>query len=207
MEYFMRMHGNWLLACAGVLVLGIGSFLFIRSIGAADDDSALRNGVIEMGKLIERRDLEGAKRKASDLAKKSEVMDFMTFFKKRDSGGFGIGDTAGAIDPDSIDLKLTDLAKKGARADELAKHAADFAKMALQTAAIAQITEALAPAKKEPGKDPADWKKWADATRDDALKLREIAKAPKVDTDSFKKTVTKLAKDCKQCHDVFREMD
>jgi hypothetical protein len=134
---------------------------------------------------------------------KLDLGESMHKFKPRDKGGFGIGDKPGAISPDGIQSKVEALGKRKLTAAAVTKEADAIAQMALEVAAISVAATAHAPKKKEPGKDPKDWKQWTVEMKDSAVELNKAAKAKSA--DDIKKAATKLQGSCNSCHGAFRD--
>jgi hypothetical protein len=186
------------------LVLGVGVLLTAKYGRAAGDEKTIRTTVLDIAAALDKKDVETAKKKSADLAaKKVDLEDVMALFKRRAAGGFGVGEKPGNEDLDGIELRLKELEKNG----DIAKEAPDIAQLGLRAAAIAHVAEAMVPEKKEGNKDPKDWKQWSADLREDSLKLSKLAVADKVDPAEVKKAAAKITRDCKKCHDVFRDAD
>jgi hypothetical protein len=71
-------------------------------------------------------------------------------------------------------------------------------------AAIAQPTEALAPAPMGQ-KDPAKWVKWSQEMGELAVAAAELARKPKPDDKAVKTALKNLEANCTTCHTLFRD--
>src|SRR3954468_22138862 len=110
----MRIYAR-VLACTG-LVLALGVCLLCSApAGSAadkkddkkDDDkpSPAIEPVAKMADLIEKGDMNGAKKTAADVADKYSLGDAMNVFKPRAKGGIGVG-KEGQYNPDGIELQI-----------------------------------------------------------------------------------------------------
>jgi hypothetical protein len=124
-------------------------------------------------------------------------------FKPRLRGGLGIGPKPGAIKPDSIELKLLDMAKKPMSKAAIDKEAMDLTRSIEVTAAIAEVAHFYKPKEKKPGKDPAEWTKLMNDMQAGSRELIDAlkTKAPKAIYDAS----VRLNTSCVECHAVFRD--
>jgi hypothetical protein len=120
--------------------------------------------------------------------------------------GLGVGDKPNMVKPDGIELKtqaLGDMKNKPLTKKQIDVESMDIKRMALITAAIADVTLAAAP-KKDVGKlKVKDWIKWSEEMRDASVKLAEAAE--KKDGKLLQVTARTLDASCTSCHEVFRK--
>lgn len=181
---------TWLTA----LALGLGMWLVtISATHSAAADGDLKSAIDK---------LADGKGSAADIAKKNELGEVMHLFKLRTKKGWGVGGKAGAITPDGIEAKLMGLGKN-ANAADVKKNADAYEQMAKRTAAIAKVTDAHAPKEKKAGKDPKDWKKFADEMKEQSDELAKAAKAG--DAAKVKAAANKVVGACNECHTIFRD--
>jgi cytochrome c556 len=190
----MRTNARWWLAGVGLLILGVG--------GWAADEKEVAAAVQKVADLVAKKDLDGAKKQAADIAKKVEdiepVMDLM---KPREDGGLGV--TKGA-DPktDGIEKKMLAMDKTPLSDKDLKAQSADLVKMANTMAAISLIAQAKPNMDKGGGKDPKKWIGWAEDMTKGAQDVAAAADAK--DPAAFKKAVSKLNSVCNSCHSVYK---
>jgi hypothetical protein len=184
------------LLALGVVVLSVTS-----SYSADEDDiKAVKAAAADVIKLV---DTKGDIAKAADeLAKKHEIDKVMHGFKPRTKNGIGVGEKAGAVMPDSIELKIIDLGKRKLTEikPELAKKSADLQRMAEITRAIAEVNEFYAPTAGK--KNPKLYKKFNDDMKKTSKDLIEAIKM--ADAEKVKAAATSLNKSCNECHAEFR---
>jgi hypothetical protein len=172
----------------------------------AAEMAGLRDSALKVAKAIEAGNMDEAKKAADTLkpagatapAAKSgpvpvhdgfEIDLVMQQFKPERGGGL------------ELEKKLQTLVNKRS-----AYTSADYQQMVplmYRIAAIAQPTEALAPAPMGQ-KTPAQWVKWAQEMGTLSLEAGELAKKPKPDDKAVKAALKKLEANCTACHDVFR---
>jgi hypothetical protein len=192
-------------AVRGLSVLaGLGLVAGMVSLSLADEATALRDDVIKVAALLEKKDTAGAEKIAAESGKKAEIEDLMALFalRKGKNAALGIGKTAGAIQPDGIEKKLGELSKSGVSDKDLADHADAYKDMGLQTAAIAVMNGAHE-VKDDGKKKAADWKAWSKELGEAGLALAEAA--GKKDASGVKAAAAKADATCSKCHKVFRE--
>ena len=183
---------------ARVLGFGVIVLALVARFNLSADEKSAREGIDKLAKSL-------ADKKADqvDALKKENLDDVMNLFKLRKSGGFGVGNTPGAITPDGIELKIINLAKKTVAGD-LKTQGDAIAEAAYRTAAIAEFALHKCPIEKKKGeKDPKDWEKWSKGMKDAALELATAAKAK--DAKKVEDAAKKLNNNCQQCHGVFRD--
>src|SRR5438270_615727 len=103
-------------AAGATLFLVGGWFLASSSRGVADDKGNIRDAVDKVADALAKGDSAQANSLAADIAKSNELEEVMnlTGLRKPTSKKpvFGIGDTPGAITPDGIEAKISNLARK-----------------------------------------------------------------------------------------------
>jgi cytochrome c556 len=187
---------------AGSAVLAVG--LWFLAAGQAADEKEVRDAILKLADLVEKKDPAGVKKEGEAVAKKHELDEVMYLFKHRTKKGLGVGAKPGAIMPDGIEDKLRDLARRALPQDRLDKEAADLARMGSVTAAIAEVAQYKCTVEKREGdKDPKKWQEFIAEMRQTALDMAEAAKAKK--PNEVKATATKLNTNCNNCHGIFRD--
>ncbi|MFO0965866.1 MAG: cytochrome c [Gemmataceae bacterium] len=171
---------------------------------AGDDEKAQQKKILEFAAAI-KTDKDAGLKKAADMGKKVDSIEgIMHGFKPRKRGGFGVGDTPGAITPDGIELYINGLARDGITATALGKQAKAIEDLSYISAAVAEVTHSFNNkdfGKK--GKTKKEWQELAERMRDGSLKLAAAAKAKGA---AEIKTAAKLVNDaCNACHSKFRE--
>ena len=188
----MGIRGIKRLVC-GMLALSM-VVLAANSTFSAQKEGAANKDVI---------DVADGKAKATDIAAKINggkmgMDDLMHAFKPRTKGGIGVGNAAGTVLPDAIELKINALAKKPLTPAVLTKEAADLTRMADLTRAIGEITE-----NSEQKKNGAVWKK---LSQDMIKGSKELSEAvAKNNPDKVKTAAGKIAASCNDCHAKFRD--
>jgi len=197
----MRSTTRWTISLVATLALAV-VFLTNAGAGSLKDDKDIKGTVLKIADAFEKSDAAGAKKLAESL-KDEDLEDVMHLMKPRKDKGLGIGDKAGAIKPDGIEMKVIALAQAAPTKKELDESSGDLAKAAYVAAAIAEVALVKAPDKKEKDKDPKDWKNWAEGLRRGALDLADASKAKNV--AGVQKAAEKMDSSCKSCHKVFRD--
>jgi hypothetical protein len=197
-------RARMLAAGAGILALATG-FLAVGSSGAGDDKNDAREAVQKIADAIQKGDADQAKMLAGEVAKDGELEPIMYLMKKRDSKGkakgyFGIGKTPGAIQPDGIEPKLLNMAKRVPQA-EVDKQSEALAEMGYRIAAIAEIAK-LKPNDKA-AKKKQEWAQYADTMAKAGAELAEAAKEKKA--TAVKAAAAKAVSACNNCHGSFRD--
>jgi hypothetical protein len=201
---------------AGGLVLGACLIGLPCRSTAADDEipKDVKEGLAKISGLIENSKKDEAKKAAEAWAKKAgfaaaspgSLETLMHVFAPRAKKGLGVGDKPGTVKPDGIELKiqaLGDMKNKPLTKKQIDAESADIKKMALVTAAVAEVTLTAAP-KKDMGKLKAkDWIKWSEEMRDSAVKLAEAAE--KKNEKLLQPIARTLDGSCTSCHEVFRK--
>jgi hypothetical protein len=194
---------NARLAGVGLVVLALGFWFLATRGGAADDKGGASAAVLKIAQALEKKDMEGAKTQAKALAGKSEVEDVMHMFSLRRAKGHGVGPKPGAINPDGIEAKLIDLAKKAKPAAQITTEADALVEMGYIAAAIGEFAKAKPPEKDEGKKKKKDWLMWSGEMQEAALAFADAAKTK--NPENIKKAATKLYASCNTCHAVFKD--
>jgi hypothetical protein len=190
---------------AGGVVSALAIWLLAASTGsAADDDQAAREGVLKVADLIQKKDMDTAKKQAEAIAKKiNDPEPIMNTMSPREDGGLGIGAKPGAIKPDGIEKKLLEIDKTPLKDPQAATEADALQEMAYRIAAVAAMAQNACPVPAKQGaKDPKDWKRWTDDMQKQALDLADATKTKKA--AEVNKAVKKLNDTCTACHAVFK---
>jgi hypothetical protein len=120
-------------------------------------------------------------------------------FKPRSKGGLGIGDKPGAIEPDSIELKIVALAKKAPDPERLAREAPDLIRAAEVTRAVAELTPYWA-RETSGARDREDWMRFSAEMKKGSEELIKAIKSG--DPKAVHKAATNLNSACVNCHGV-----
>lgn len=183
------------------LVLGVG-FLSSRTSIAADGKT-LVDGVKKVADALEKKDTAGAKKQAEAIAKDTAMEDLMHLFALRTKKGLGVGSKPGSINPDGIERKLMDLAKKPLDAKQMGDEAQAIKEMGNDMAALAAVCTAKPPEKDDGKKKKKDWVAWSAELQQQSLDLANAAKDKKA--ADVQKAAKAADATCTKCHDVFRE--
>jgi cytochrome c556 len=183
---------------AVLAALGIWTIVGVSN-GADAKKSPAAMDIEKLAAAIQKGDEDGAKSLTKTIAEKYDELDkIMHLFKSRDKKGLGVGATAKAVQPDGIELKLLDMAKKDVKEALVKKEGKALEQMGYHVAAIASV--ALA---KPPENGGKDWKGWGEDLKTAALDLAKAAKA--VDAEGVGKAVSKLNASCASCHEKYRK--
>jgi hypothetical protein len=193
---------NWTVVLAG---LALAVSLLPGNAFSGGDEKALLEGVGKVATALEKKDADGAKKTATEIAKKYELDAIMHLFTLRSKGGIGVGSKAGLIEAkeDGLEKKLTKLAEKPLEASQLNAEAPVLAEMGHSLAAMATVAHAKAPPKDDGKKKVKDWLAWSTELRDASLALASAAKEKKA--SDLHKAAAKADGACTKCHDVFRD--
>jgi len=201
-----------MLAGAGALALAVlgvtaanGRFADEKVIVPKDIAKAINDMADKAGKG------QDAKADAEAFGKKhpDDLKKIMWAFKPRmanGEGGFGVGAKPGAYTPDGMEgliISHGNPRRKPMMAKELMDTAKDLDRLADVTIAIADLTHAYTPKKKEPDKDPKDWTKYTDDMKKGAQDLKAAVKGNS--PENAKMAFTKLYSSCTNCHAKFRD--
>ena len=168
----MRSLTRWTICVVVTMALG-SVFLTNAGVGAVMEDKDVKGTVLKIADAVEKSDAAGAKKLAESL-KDEDLEDVMHLFKPRKDKGLGIGAKAGAVKPDGIELKVIALAMNAPPQKELDEASADLARSAYVAAAIAEVA-LIQTEEKAKGKNPKDWKNWAEGMRQGAIELADAA--------------------------------
>jgi hypothetical protein len=197
-----RAHG--LAAVATVLLSGL-SFLTTSGNGTAGDEAAVRDDVLKLADVVQKRDKEECKKQAEAIGKKYELEDVMALMRLRAKKGLGLGPTPGAIKPDGIEAMIINLGgRRTPKPKDLAAQGKALEQAAYVTAAIAEVARDKCPVDKKQGdKDPQSWRTWSEEMYTSALELAQAAQAQ--NPMAVKAAATKLNASCNSCHTAFRD--
>ena len=170
--------------------------------GSAAEDAETNAAINSVADLLQKGDIDGAKKAAAEVAKKSDLESVMHGFKLRSKKGIGVGDKPGVAAPDGIELKINAIARDGITAASLKKESEALTKAGYVTAAIAHIAHAKAPEKDDGKKKKADWNEWSEGMQKSAVEFALAAKAG--DAPSLRKAANKVKQSCDTCHMVFK---
>jgi hypothetical protein len=200
----MVRHWYVLGACilAGVVVIllsGRGQAIDPEEIAAA------QKKVLEMADDVAAKKNEDAEKKAAEYVKKNvkdykELEPAMKIMALRDNGGFGYG-AKGKFSPDGIEAKLINLGRKQLNDKQMGDEAEALAKSANIIIAVSDMA-LITPVKKVGGKNPEDFKKWAQDMKDAATQLSDAV--AKKDAKAIKDASEKLNTSCTDCHNKFK---
>jgi hypothetical protein len=133
--------------------------------------------------------------------------DLMDHFRPQAKGGDGMHPDLqsnikfkGALN--GIEEKIRYLSLKELSPAAMKKEAKELELLGYRSAVVGELTFLYAPATKEAGKDPADWRRYSLATRDTGVELAKAA--AKGDTAAVLRTGNALNGACSQCHSEFR---
>src|SRR2546430_13944044 len=148
-----RVRFVWL---AGVSLLATALAL---PAGRANLDEATNAAINKVADLIEKGDMEGAKKAAKTVAKDAagDLETVMSGFKLRSKKGIGVGPKAGVSLPDGIELRINAISRDGITAAALKKESEALTRAGHVTAAIATIAHVMAPEADMGKKKKADW--------------------------------------------------
>ncbi|MCC6418544.1 MAG: hypothetical protein IT429_09940 [Gemmataceae bacterium] len=187
----------------GVGIAALGVFLSAGP-SRADIDPGIKGGLDKIAKALQKGDSATASKEGQALAKKTEeLLDIMYAFKLRTKKGLGVGEKAGVVVPDGIELKLNAIERDGITPGALTKEAKNLEEAAWMTAAVAEATLAKAPAKDMGKKTKAKWSEFSVAMRDGSKELAAAAKGMKA--ADVKAAATKVNNACNGCHTIFRD--
>lgn len=166
-----------------------------------------RSGILKVADLLEKNDLEAAKKEAAVLAQDKEMglEEIMELFNLRSKHGLGLGPKAGVIKPDGIEDMMLKLERKTSDAKDLTANAEALTRSTYVIAAIAEVTLLKCPVdQKVKNKDPKDWAAWTEDMRKASMELADAVKAKK--PQEVKNAAKKLNATCVNCHDPFKEV-
>ncbi len=179
--------------------------------------AALRDNALHLQKALADGQIDVARRRAAGLfdvgpvpadARRVDLkgilgqdeVEMLLGFRRH--GGLGFGPPPGSP-RDSIEVALMSFVRKapaGAALDDSAEH---IARAASITAAMANLIDAYAPAKKVGNKDPKDWTAATAQMRTAAEELEAAAKAR--DPNRIRAAAARVTGSCNACHVIFRD--
>ncbi len=192
------------LSFVAALVLGIGSVaLFTKTSNAGSEEAALRKKVQAIADAVKKGDMKTAKSLASKLAKaEEEVYYVMLTMKPRKKKGFGVGEKAGDVIPDGIELKIRAMARDLMSSAKLKKETDALEEMAYRVVAIGLISDELPPTRDRGKKTKAAWLAHNKTMKEASMELIKAAKSGAPAT--VKKVAAKINSSCNNCHSIFR---
>lgn len=183
----------------------VAAWAFMAGPGSAgDDEKAQHKQVLKIAAAFKASKDDGMKEAAAMSKKLDSLEAVMHAFKTRKKGGFGVGDTPGAITPDGIELYINMLQRDGITPTALEKNGKAVEDLAYATAAVAEVTKHFNNKDFGKGKKTKkDWQEFSDKMRDGSLKLAAAAKSKGA---AEVKAAAKVVNDaCNACHSIFRE--
>jgi hypothetical protein len=112
-------------------VLAIGVWAVTSAGRDQQDDKDLKEAKEAVTRVVNAMRKGGnAGPQAAEVAKKVDLENLMNTFKPRTKGGFGVGPKPGAITPDYIDKKITNMAKRALTPVQVAKQKEPLIEMA-----------------------------------------------------------------------------
>jgi hypothetical protein len=173
----------------------------------AAEMAGLRDEALKAAKAIDAGNVDEAKKKANELKATGVSAPSAKTDPVAVHDGFEIDLVMQQFKPErggGLELEKKFLSYVNKRSEYTA---ADYQQMVLllyRIAAIAQPTEALAPAPMGQ-KDPAKWRKWSEEMGTLAVEAAELARKPKPDSKAVKKAFQNLEANCQACHTLFRD--
>ncbi len=191
------------------LVLALAIFvLSMPSIGRADDDEDAKKAIAAAAAAIKDYVKSTAgkenKKAAEAIAKAHKIEFVMHQFKPRKKGGLGVGEPEEKITPDSIELKIGNMAdpKKALKAPAIAKEKAALLKMSETMIGMGDIVHFYKPTTPKAGVKLDNWTKY---TNEMQAGSKELMKALKDgDPKAVEKASIRVNASCTDCHGDFR---
>ena len=188
---------------AGTMVAAVAGAIVLSGPSGAGENKEIRDGLDKIAATLQKGDKAGAKAQAEALAKKvDDIAEAMDLFKPRKKNGWGVGDKAGAVNPDGIEQMLLKIGRDAPAAGTLNKENAAFEQMGYRIAALALLATAKAPEKDMGKKTRKDWMGWSNDTVDAGLAIAAAARAK--GAQDVKSAASKANNACNSCHTVFR---
>jgi hypothetical protein len=163
--------------------------------------------VQRLADLVAKKDDAALKKGAERVARKyKDLGPFMKVFRPRTAkgGGLGVGPKAGAIQPEGIEARIKELARRAPGPEEMEQQSRDLQRLCWVTAAVAEVTRHKCEVAKPVGKlDPRDWSRWSEDMQQSALDLAEAVNDR--DGARVKEAAALLYSSCTSCHRIFRE--
>lgn len=189
----------------GLALLSLVGLIYLAGTSTAGENKMYVDGVRKIADLLKKGDKSGAAKEAASFSKKigeDGLIEVMYLFKLRKKGGWGVGDKAGAIAPDGIELKLFTLGRDGITPATLKKEAAALEEMGHVISAIGEVARNFTPKMDKGKKTKKDWIAWTDQMRENGILFAEASKSK--GAQDVKTTATKLNNSCNLCHASFR---
>ncbi|MCI0638058.1 MAG: hypothetical protein L0Y72_04850 [Gemmataceae bacterium] len=191
----------------GLALLSLVGLVYLAGTISAGENKMYVDGVKKIADLLRKGDKDGAAKEAASFSKKigeDGLVEVMYLFKLRKKGGWGVGDKAGVITPDGIELKLIGLARDGITPATLKKESAALEEMGHVISAIGEVARQFPPKMDKGKKTKKDWLAWTDDMRATGIKLAEASKAK--GAQDVKTAAAKLNNSCNLCHSMFRAL-
>jgi hypothetical protein len=185
-----------------VAVLGL-VFITAGPGSGGGDEKALAAKILKIADLIEKGDATGGTAQAKALAKNTELEDVMHLFRPRKKKGIGVGEKAGAINPDGIEQQLLALGRDEPSKAMVTKDAKALQRVGYVAAAIGEFALAKPPEKDMGEKKVSKWLQWSKDMREAAVGFADSVKTNS--PAAIHKAAMKLNDSCNNCHTVFRE--
>jgi hypothetical protein len=195
------MSGTQVRVGLGAVVAAAMGLVMAAELARAGDPKTLAD-VDKVAKALQK----GEKDAAAKLAKAVKIEDIdeaMSGFKLRTKKGYGVGDKAGAIEPDGIELKLNSIEEKGIAAALLKKESDALIQAAYRSAAIAEVAHKHGWGGAVAGKKTkAAWERLSGEMREASVAFAESVKGG--NADKVKAAAGKLNSSCSACHAIFK---
>jgi hypothetical protein len=182
--------------------MGLASLALAVQPGLADVGGNTNAGINGVADLLEKGNLDGAKKAAKAVADKDDVETIMYGFKLRTKKGIGVGAQANVAAPDGIEAKIEALARDGITPAVLMKEKDALGRLGYVVAAVGHIAVAKAPEKDEGKAKKADWITWAQTMAKSGEEFSAVAKSGS--PADIKKAANKIKQNCDSCHSVFK---
>src|SRR5262249_6923852 len=203
-EWKIRMRStskNRIAPSIAIILLAVG---IIPGTTMAAEREDVCKALIKLAELLEKNDKADTAKQASAIAESLDSIDEVMYLMSRrrgTKGGMGVGDKPGAITPDGIEAKITDLAKKELTNERLAKEAKAIQRMAHITVAIAEVTKHKSPPLAKKYKQI-----WLDSTEEMRRFSVDLARAAeKKDAKALREAAQKIDASCNKCHQPFQD--
>jgi hypothetical protein len=136
------------------------------------------------------------------MARKYSLEQVMHNLSPRSKHGLGVGDKAGAIKPDGIELKLDDLSTKELTPAKVAAERPALTRMARLTGALGRVLPSFPPPSATPPPPAGSWEKFSKAMQKGSEELEAALK--RGDPKTVRTAATNLNASCVECHRVYR---
>jgi hypothetical protein len=148
-------------------------------------------------KLVQMRDADQA-REAARVARTYPIDEIMIHYKPRSRDGWGVGVQPASIVPDSIELKIMQLARKPYPPDGLTKERTALIEMGKRVKAICEVTYHYGTTV---GKaDPVRWKLHTHECKEGAIELIKALEKTTPNPNEVQGAAKKINTACINCH-------